>query len=144
MEQYVLAKSGESCTSRNLACALTGTLPSVSPLLCAFLQRSECLRLDDPGYVLRLPDFIDLDAELLDLLLQALLTGIHLARHPLEDAGELSEGITPSGHFVQGFWRVNPRLDGCGGRSDAGELLHIVEVLGHVPNTTTQPLDEDP
>ena len=46
-------------------------------------------------------DFVDFNAQLLNLLLQAPLAGLHLNRHPLEDTGESAQLVAAERHVAQ-------------------------------------------
>jgi hypothetical protein len=52
---------------------------------------TEIVRLCDLGDLARFFHLIDLDPQFLHLPSQALLTCVHLARHILKDAGQLSQ-----------------------------------------------------
>src|SRR5215469_8144180 len=69
---------------------------------------------------------VNLDAQLPHLLPQQPLTRQDFDRHPLEDAGQLPEGVVAAGHAVQ-FAAFEPaRLDVRRGRDDTAHLLEIL------------------
>jgi hypothetical protein len=93
------------------------------------LQLSEVICLGDLGYLAGLPGFAQLDAEFPYLLFQALLTGINLARHALEDARQLPQSISTSGDVRQVFWLKLSSLNSRRGGGDMGYIPQILHFL---------------
>src|SRR5207244_9456687 len=78
------------------------------------------VRLRDLRHLTNLLRLVDLDAELLDLLSQPLLTGVDLERHAVEDPGQVPELVGPPRDFREtlGIERV-----GLAASKTAGTLL---------------------
>src|SRR6266487_3796893 len=125
----------------------------IAPLLCASgyvlflgvraeaklgdlrLQVPEIVGLGDLGHLPGGACLVNLDAQLPHLLLQQPLTRQDFDRHPLEDAGQLPEGVVAAGHAVQ-FPAFEPaRLDIRRGRDDTADLLEILllEIVKALP-----------
>src|ERR671927_1904897 len=89
-------------------------------------QLLEIVGARDLAHLASLPRVIHLDAQLLYLLLQALLTRIYLADHALEDARQLPKRVRTLCHLVYAFRLVPAGLDR--GRS-GGQTCDLLQVL---------------
>ena len=63
---------------------------------------------------------------MLNLAFKALLTGVHLQRHTLEDARQTTQRIWPDGNLIQAVARKLVAFYGCG---SVGNVPHLFEVF---------------
>src|SRR6476646_9820319 len=95
---------------------------------CLLLEVAEVVGVGDLGDLLGSAGLVDLDAELLDLGLQAPLAREDLARHPLEDPRELAERVFAGGDRVEARSVEGLSLDRRRGVDDLADLLQILEL----------------
>jgi hypothetical protein len=99
-------------------------VPSFATQLVRFTEQLlEVIAFGDVGHLASAPLLVDFDAQLLHLLLQLLLAGIHLACHLLKDLGKLSQFIRTPGGFIEALMLKGIGLDRCGGGCDTAYLL---------------------
>jgi hypothetical protein len=94
--------------------------------VCLLLQTTKIVALGDLGHQASLPAVVDLDAEFLHLLCQALLTGIDLARHLLEDPPQAPQFAAALGDDIQACDIELAGLDGRRRVREAGDLLQVL------------------
>src|SRR5262245_57638503 len=82
-------------------------------------------------HLARLPGLINLDAQGLDLLLQALFTGTHLADHVLEDPCQPRQFAVAVDDILQAGGVEDAILDGCRGLDEPSDIpqvaLHMLQ-----------------